>query len=358
MKILFIQNSMKSGGVSRVNGILADQLMLIGHDVEFLSYKEIVDTKYKVSTFNFKKFKIKELVIVFFKLYFFFKKNSFDLVITSSDLESFPVCLLNSFFKNKLIVNSHTNIIEHLKGASLFEVILYKLCGFSYRYSNVVSNVSKGAVQASECFFKINRIVELPNPVTEWKDQTNELGVTHEWFNKYRVIVACGRFIKSKNYDLMLEAFSKIVCEYDDVRLIILGNGPLKTNIENIIKEKGLSSYVSLEGNVCEPRYYMSNSEFLLHTSAYEGSPMVVLEALSVGIPVVSTDFNSGAREILGNNKYGVISKSYSVFDIYLAIKETLEENNRKPKDFYKSRAREYSPEICVNKYLLSVDMS
>lgn len=353
MKILFIQNSMESGGVSKVNSILATEFIKEGHEVEFLSFQKPTNTNFKVHSFNFKKYKTNELFIAFYKVILFFRLNYFDLVISSSDLISLPVCLANRFFNFKLIVNSHTNVVEHLKTSSVFKKALYHFCGFAHKYSTVVANVSSGSVLASRVFFKDNNIIELPNPVESWTGKCDDT-FEHPWFEQYRVIVACGRLTASKNYSLMFLAMNELITKYKDIRLVILGDGELLQDLKETVKEMRLDDYICFQGNVSNPVEYMSKSEFLLHTSFYEGAPAVLLEAMSAGIPAVTTNFKSGAYEILGDNEYGIISNSYEVTDLVEAI-ESMLNAEKKDKKFYNDNAKRYSPAICCANYLKSI---
>jgi glycosyltransferase involved in cell wall biosynthesis len=355
MKVLFIQNSMDSGGVSKVNSILAKEFIKQGHEVEFLSFQKATNTNFKVHSFNFKKYKVIELFITFFKMLSFFRQNHFDLIISSSDLISLPVSLANRFFSYTLIVNSHTNVIEHLKTSSVFKKLLYHFCGFAHKYSTVVANVSSGAVLASRQFYNNNSIVELPNPVEYWTGEYGEL-FDHSWFERYRVIVACGRLTASKNYNLMILAINRLVTKYENIRLVILGDGELLQELESTVKEMKLERYICFKGKVSNPVEYMSKSEFLLHTSFYEGAPAVLLEAMSAGIPAVTTNFKSGAYEILGDNEYGIISNSFEVDDLVEAI-ESMLNTEKKDKNFYKSNAERFSPAICCANYLESVGL-
>ncbi|WP_415641336.1 glycosyltransferase, partial [Shewanella pealeana] len=348
--------SMDAGGVSKVNAILANEFIRKNYKVEFLSFKKSSDSRFHVHSFNFKKYKVLELFVSFFKLMFFLSGNKYDLIISSSDLISLPVCLANSFYKNRLIVNSHTNVVEHLKSASTGKVLLYRFCGLAHRYATVVANVSSGAVLASQDFYKNINIIELHNPVEPLVERKiSEL--KHEWFENNRVIVACGRLTKSKNYELMIDVMKLVATRLSDVRLIILGDGELYESLSFKVKELKLENYVCLLGKVNNPVDYMSSSEFLLHTSFYEGSPAVLLEAMSAGIPAVTTRFKSGAEEIIGNDVYGIISNSFKADDVFDSILKMLE-REKLPKSFYQNSVKQYSPVACCNSYLNSVGLS
>jgi len=115
-------------------------------------------------------------------------------------------------------------------------------------------------------------------------------------FNKFTFITV-GRLDKGKNHKLMIDAFSKL--ENSSTQLIILGEGIEREALEEQIRTLYLTNRVFLLGFDSNPYKYFSKSNVFLFTSLYEGFPNVLVEALSCGLPVISTDCKSGPREIL-----------------------------------------------------------
>ncbi|MFT5716044.1 MAG: glycosyltransferase involved in cell wall biosynthesis [Oleiphilaceae bacterium] len=348
MKVLFIQGSMNAGGISKCNDVLANEFNRLGHTVEFLSYMN--DPSYRSHSFKFGKISAKCLLFMPFLLFCFFRKNKYDLVISSSDLISFPVCIISKLFSFKLIVNSHTNVIKHLESKSSIYKLVYKLGGLTYRLSDAVGNVSVGASLASKEFFNLREVHYLPNGVTAWKG--NEGEIEHKWFKSdVRLIIACGRLVSGKNYEAMIEAFALTFKKVKDIRLIILGDGPERDKLKHLTSTLSLSKYIDFIGEVDEPRIFMQHAEFLLHTSFYEGAPLVLLEALSTGVPIVTTNFKSGASEILDGGIYGEISDSFQAEDISRAMLKQFDLTKRNSL-FYINRASEYNERNSANNYL------
>lgn len=356
MRVLFLFNSLSVSGVSKANLILANEFSSRGYDVEVLTYlkadvSDLQTDEFKFHCFGYEKYGFYELLISFFKLFFYFKRRRrFDLVISSSDLISLPVALVSYFNKFKLIVNSHTNIVEHLKGKNFFVRGLYYLSAFFIKNTAKITNVSYDAAVASKIFYKTDDVTVLPNPISPWR-LNGDINDVHHWFDNYKVIVACGRLTKSKNYDLMLRSFKLLTEKRNDVKLLIIGDGEERTNLERLALQLQVLDSVHFTGNVKEPRVYMQHAIFFYHTSLYEGAPMVLIEALSTDIPIVTTRFKSGAEEILENGKYGILIDSFDLEDCVSALNDGLN-LSRNEKGYYSNKAKDYIPSVIADNYI------
>jgi glycosyltransferase involved in cell wall biosynthesis len=111
-------------------------------------------------------------------------------------------------------------------------------------------------------------------------------------------ILAVGRLSKQKDYAMLINAFRLLSSECD-CRLVILGEGNLRGEIEDKIKKDGLTEKVYLEGFIANPYPYFKLADVFALSSLYEGLPNVLLEALAFDLPVVSTDCNYGPAEII-----------------------------------------------------------
>ena len=118
--------------------------------------------------------------------------------------------------------------------------------------------------------------------------------------NKFN-FVHVGRFFPQKNHLNLIKAFSKL--EYENIQLILLGKGGLEGDTfnqsKNLVEELGLQNKVIFAGFDNNPFKYLKKSQVFVLSSDFEGLPMVILEAMSVGLPIISTDCSTGPREIL-----------------------------------------------------------
>ncbi len=105
--------------------------------------------------------------------------------------------------------------------------------------------------------------------------------------------VTVGRLSPEKAHWRLLEAFSSVNREHPDTQLVIVGTGPLAAELHDLAANLGVSDSVVFTGQVPNPAYLLSACDCFVLSSDYEGQPMVILEALALGLPVISTDFDS-----------------------------------------------------------------
>ena len=132
--------------------------------------------------------------------------------------------------------------------------------------------------------------------------------VEHPWFqpNQPPVILGVGRHHFQKGFDTLLRAFAR-VRQQMPARLVILGEGPERPNLERLAAELGVAADVDLPGFDPNPFRYMRRAGVFVLSSRYEGLPNVLIQALACGCPVVSTDCPSGPWEILDGGRYGAL---------------------------------------------------
>jgi glycosyltransferase involved in cell wall biosynthesis len=130
--------------------------------------------------------------------------------------------------------------------------------------------------------------------------------LTHPWFGSGMppVIVAAGRLTLQKDYPTLLRAFAAVRAQRP-ARLLILGEGEARTELEALVRTLKLDADVLIPGFAKNPSPYMAHAGVFVLSSAWEGLPNALIEALALGTPVVSTDCPSGPREILEGGKWG-----------------------------------------------------
>lgn len=350
-RILFVQFDSARNGVSTVHTSLAKYFKEEGFYVEFLTYKKENNTDETVKSLGLKSFNIINYLLSFIYADRFLKKCRPDIIISASELNTAPF----SFWKRKygyyLLLNQHTNIEDFLSHSSYFKRVLYRTVSKINKSADIIANVSVAAAEATNRYYSINNCAVLYNPIEPYKEifSIKEDPI----FNGSKVIVACGQVTEGKNYSLMLRAFAsaKKILNEANLKLLILGTGPdnILNELKFLAKELNIEDYVIFKGCVPNPRDYMYFSEFLLHTSLYEGLPMVFLEALSAGIPVVTTPFNSSAYEVLGDDKYGLVLEDYQVESVVKGITTMLQ--IKKDKEFYQQGIKKFLPEECYKAY-------
>ncbi len=111
--------------------------------------------------------------------------------------------------------------------------------------------------------------------------------------NGPRTFVTVGRMSEQKNHLRLLNAFAEVRLEYPDTRLLIVGDGPLERELRTAAVQLAISDVVDFTGRIDNPYAVMSGADCFVLSSDYEGQPVVLLEALVLGLPVVTTDFGS-----------------------------------------------------------------
>ena len=122
-----------------------------------------------------------------------------------------------------------------------------------------------------------------------------------------KLLIATGRLHPQKRFDRLLNAFAPISSRYPDWHLAILGEGDLHRDLKAQVIRLDLSKQVHLPGFVGNVADWYRAADALAMTSDYEGFPMVLLEAMAHGCPVISVDCDTGPRDIIRNNENGLL---------------------------------------------------
>jgi glycosyltransferase involved in cell wall biosynthesis len=132
--------------------------------------------------------------------------------------------------------------------------------------------------------------------------------VEHEWFLRKEcpVLVAAGTLTPRKGFADLIRAMEEL-SRRRQARLVILGEGPLRSELQALIGKLGLSDLVRLQGNVANPLKFFARADVFVLSSYVEGLPNVLVEAMVCGCTPVSTDCPTGPREVLQDGKYGYL---------------------------------------------------
>ena len=174
--------------------------------------------------------------------------------------------------------------------------------------------------------------------------------IEHAWFQSDAppVILGAGKLNSHKDFPTLLRAFARLRAKRQ-VRLMILGEGPHRTILETMARTLGIASDVTLPGFVENPYAYMARAAVFALSSAWEGLPTVLIEALACGCPVVSTDCPSGPAEILAGGDYGRLVPVGDDAALAAAIMASLE--HPPPREHLLGRAHFFSVDRAVDQY-------
>ncbi len=224
-----------------------------------------------------------------------------------------------------------------------------------YPWADAIITPSRGAADdlARIAGISRERIRILPSPVGgDHADRQAAEPVDHPWFKEPDappIILGVGELCARKDFSTLIRAFA-LVRRETRARLVILGKGRRRERLEALARDLGVESDLSMPGFVSNPFSYMSKASVFALTSVCEGAPVVLMEALSLGVPVVSTDCPSGPGEILQNGRYGPLVPVGSSEMLAREILNTL----TKPLDpeTLKSAASPYRIAESANRYL------
>ncbi len=179
----------------------------------------------------------------------------------------------------------------------------------------------------------------------------------HPWFGPGEppVIVSVGELSGDKDQETLLRAFARVRARRA-CRLLILGEGKLRGHLLTLAAELGVADDFALPGFDPNPYPFMAHAAVFGFTSRREGLGFVVIEALAVGTPVVSTDCPSGPREILQDGKYGTLVPMGDVEATAAALSAALD-GPRPPRDFLREAAWPYEIERATSAYLRAMGL-
>jgi glycosyltransferase involved in cell wall biosynthesis len=222
-----------------------------------------------------------------------------------------------------------------------------------WRWADGIVAISEGiAGELAALDIAPERITVIYNPVID-ADFTARAGdpLDHPWFapGGPPVILGVGRLAPQKDFAVLIRAFAQ-VRQHRLVRLVIIGEGPLRSELRRLAADLGVGGDVELAGFRINPAAFMKHAAVLVLTSRYEGFPNVLVESLACGTPVVSTDCPHGPAEILQHGAYGRLVPVQDVDALAAAIAATLA--NPPVAALLSARGRQFAACTAADQYL------
>ena len=349
MKIALIGTTLFHQGAEFVLAALARGLAAHGHDVTVILSKYHED--WQKANPDWKPFELPSSVRVIiqpkrraresvFSFRRLIRAGHYDVVMCHSGSYTYPLAIATRLMRRRpvLIHVEHSNGVEtDINGRPIrpkFSFVrLFKLWAMSKMDAQFT--VSEGTADAIARMdgYPRDRIYTVYNPVVDdaFKKKVSH-DPTHPWLRETSipVVMAAAAFCSFKNHVLLIRAFAKVL-EKAPARLIIFGEGPLRSEYEKLIADLGIAESVSLPGFTNNLPAEMKAASCFVVSSTIESFSVVLVEALAAGAPVVSTNCPYGPPEILRGGEYGVLVKNNDVAAMADGILKVLKGGGVKP---------------------------
>ena len=254
---------------------------------------------------------------------------------------------------NGLVLTERTNLSEVVRETRSYFVRLRPyMMRATYGRADHVVGVSQGVVEDLQRYLSV-RVQRVYNPTIsdDFREAARE-PVEHEWFEDgHFVITSVGRLAHAKRYDVLLRAFSNVVEKYPNARLALFGEGELRGSLESLATELGVRDHVWMPGYLANPYAFVARSSVFACSSSREGLSNALVEAVALGLPIVSTDHPSGAREILDGGSYGTLVPIGDVDSIAAGL-QTVYEGHYNGRRAPESHIEQFTVRYAADQYL------
>lgn len=301
-KILLVNYTLTAGGAERYISELANYLvnknftitlLLLRKDKLFYSIDKrikIVEPDFYNSRFLLGK------CFYFFRIIIYIHKNIKRIKPSLILNTAFPFFFLFSVigFRIPVVISIRCNplitgLIEGVKIPLFFRRLVYRRCSAIVAQTSFASEILKKQ-------FPNNEVLIIPNILTNTIISTNV---------RENIIVSAGKLKKSKGFDYLIDIFKSVVS--GDWKLLILGEGPERNNLNALIEDYNLRDRVILIGEQKCIANYFSRSKIFAFTSLTEGFPNVLLEAMATPLACISFDCNAGPRDLIKDGENGFL---------------------------------------------------
>ncbi len=376
-KLVIFINNLNYGGGQKIASLLLIKLqkyydlhLLLINNKDKISYEIPENTNITVLDSNYKG--ILSKVDFIFKFKSFCKKNDIDVSLSLLTQPNYIATLSKVIGnKTKIIISEHTFQSLWRSDEILYAKFKKLIISILYNLSDKIVTVSKKINEDLKTNFKVNpkKLITIYNPYEIEKiNQLSKESIADlnlKSSNKFRLAIV-GTLYHVKNHELLIRALKRI--EHLNFELIIIGDGELRSHLENLTNNLNLQKKIFFLGFQSNPFKYLGASNVLVLCSNNEGLPNVIIEGLACNCVIVSTDCTSGPREILAPNtdidfqllntieyaKYGLLVPVKNEKLLAKAIEEIILDvklfNNYKETAY--ARSLNFNSKISVEKYM------
>lgn len=324
-KICIVVSSLGIGGAEKSSALLSILLNDLGFDIYIVSVLDCITYNYKGQLLNLGQLKkerdshlgrLNRLLIL--KKYI--KQHKFNYIIDNRS----RIGALKEFIISRVIYKN-TNVIYSVHSFNTKQYITpNKFIGrIIYGTSYKIVVVSKAISEKLKSDYNFKNIEVIYNPIED--NLVDTLHQTKDEAAKY--ILFYGRLDNDvKNISLLLSAYKTSLLPANNIKLKLLGDGKDLLFLQKEVITLQLSNYVEFLPYNPNPQPIVKNAFFTVLTSKYEGFPLVLIESLAIGTPVVSVDCKSGPNEIITNKENGLLVENFNADALATAMNTMLED--------------------------------
>ncbi|WP_370402016.1 glycosyltransferase [Sulfitobacter sp. JB4-11] len=355
--------NLRPGGAERVCLDLAHEFQKLGYQVEFVLLQargELlaeVQRNFKVVDLNCDRARALPL-----KLWRYLRDRKPDALIAAMWPLTViaPLAAAASGGNTKVLISEHNTLSIQYRNLHRSEaLIMHALMYALYPLASARIGVSRGVVKdiARLSMLSPMKFTVIHNPVQSGPtpEDVEQRHADSLWLSPNgNRIIAVGSLKDQKNHPLLLSAFAKL--NQPDAQLMIVGDGALRPSLEQHAANLNIADRVIFAGYQPDPTPFYHSADLFVLSSNYEGFGNVIVEALSCGTPVVSTNCPSGPAEILEDGRWGTLTPVGDADALAAAMQSSLDKSH--DTEALKRRAADFAPEIAARKYLQALGMA
>ncbi len=316
--ICFVIGVLSNGGAERVISILAKEFSELGYHVNIVTIygdeNDYIDEK-EINVYPIvkrSKNKILKYFVRVIGLRKAIKEIKPDVVISFVGIVNIYTVVASMFLRKQIILSERNDPYQNPEN-----IVLRKIRDIIYNFADKIVFQTEDAKKYF-CKRIQNKGVVISNPIKPnlpcWKEKDAD-----------KVIITACRLSRQKNLPLLINAFSDLNKDHPDYKLKIFGIGSMKEDLERLIDSLNLNNKVELPGFSKKVHDEMSKATMFVISSDYEGISNSMLEALAMGMPVISTDSPvGGARMFIESGRNGILTKVGDRSGLYNAMKTIL----------------------------------
>lgn len=308
-KIFLLVDQLSKGGAERSAAFLSKYFASKNIVVKIMVNNDEIEYEYSGEILNLGKIRANNTNYFnkFRRLYIFYKyikSNRFDYIIDfrMKHFEYQEFLFARLLFKSKLVVTIHSYMISYYFPHNNF--LAKRIYRKAHKIVTVATKINSKII--SDYAYRPGKIQTIYNPVDiDYIDaRSNE-----PFEMEYEYIMGIGSMGHSnvKQFDKLIESYIKSALPEKGIRLVILGDGVMKKELELKVKKLNIGNNLVFKGFVDNPYKFMKNAKFMILSSKFEGFPMVLIETLACNTPVVAFDCFSGPSEIVCHEKNGLL---------------------------------------------------